>query len=1469
MSATTIQCNNTIPLRHDPEGSLILADGTTFKGRCFGAEKAVSGRLVFNTSCGGFPEMITDPSMKGLIVVFTYPSVGGYGVPKTQLRDELGLLKYYQSEHIHVSGIICEDYSYTYSNFEAEKSLGDWLKENNIPALYGIDTRMLTHRIRDHGSCAAKIEFNGKTIDIVDPDTIDYVKEVSCKETKVYNKGQKPAVCILDLGIDNQTLRYIINQKFEVTVAPYNYDLKSNAAKYDGVIISRGPGNPNLYAPVVEQIKYLMTIEKPIFGMGIGYNLLCLAAGGKNIKLPYGNHSGNSCAIDLRTTQCYVIHQDHDYVADDSSLPKGWIPLMMNATDHTNEGIAHSIKPFFGVSFCPDTDSVTSNTKYIYDLFFNEMAEHTLPITTVPMATYTRPKVSKVLLLGSGGLSIGQAGEFDYSGSQAIKALKEEGIEVILVNPNIATVQTSRGMASKVYILPVTKFFVTKIIEKERPDSIVISMGGQTGLNVGLELYDSGVLTKYGVQVLGTSVETVRETEDRELFAKKVREVGESVIESCSASSLEDAIAGAERIGYPVLVRAAFALGGLNSGFAKTREEFIELAKRAFTVSSEIFIDKDLRGWKEIEYEVVRDSHDNCLTICSMENFDPLGIHTGDSIVIAPTQSLNNYEAALLREVAIKVVRHINIVGECNIQFALDTVSDKLYIVEVNARLSRSSALASKATGYPLAYVAAKIALGLDLINIRNSITKRTSACFEPSVDYIVCKFPRWDLNKFSRVSNKLGSSMKSVGEVMSIGRKFEEVIQKAIRMVNPKLPGLESSPVKSLTKEELEDTLTNPDHMRIYCLPEAFERGYTVDQVYEMTKIDRWFLYKIEHIVQVKKSVVGKSLSSLNEETLRALKADGFSDIQIGTYTNSTPAEVRTKRLSMNIRPFVKQVDTLGGEVPAHENYLYLSYNASENDITFDTHGAMVLGCGPYSIGSSVEFDWAAVNCIRTLNASKVHTIVVNCNPETVSTDYDESDRLYFEELTLERILDIYEYEAASGIVVSVGGQIPNNLCKPLLENGCKIYGTDPYQIDRAEDRSVFSALCDSLHIDQPSWSALTSIKSACDFANKVGYPVIVRPSFVLSGAAMSVAHNEKQLKQFLEKAVDFSTNGTSVVISKFIDEAREIEFDGVAKNGQIYVYAISEHIENAGVHSGDASLMLPAQKLYVKTMFEVKRIAQLIAHALNVTGPFNIQLLATDNEVKVIECNLRASRTFPYISKTFDFNFIDIATKFMVGLPAKLPNFHLKDIQYIAVKIPMFSFTRLIGADPTLSVEMTSTGEVACFGESIHHALLKALIGSNFKIPSPGSSILLSIGSIKEKTAFMDYARIFVKMGYTVYCTKRTYELYHENGIDVKYVAKPSSKEEPNATQLISNGKISLVFVSPQKDNEDEITDGYLIRRTTADFGVSLITNVKIAIAFTSALQKLNEVGWDKFFGIKSMDEYYDMNALELGDY
>lgn len=1466
MSATTIACNNTIPRLNDIQGKLVLADGTTFQGKCFGAKKAVSGRLVFNTCCAGFPELITDPSLKGLIVVFTYPSVGGYGVPKTQLRDELELLKYYQSEHIQVDGVICEDYSDTYSNFEAEKSLGEWLKENNVPGLYGIDTRMLTKRIRDNGSCAAKIEFDGATIQIVDPDTVDYVSQVSRKDEKVYNKGATPKICVVDLGLDNQTLRYLIQQKCEVTIVPFNYDMKSNASKYDGFVISRGPGNPLLYSPIVEQIRFLIDSNKPILAMGLGYNLLCLAAGGKVIKMPYGNHSCNSTVVDLRTTKCYVIHQDHDYVIDEESLPNDYIPLLMNATDHTNEGFVHVTKPFIGVSFLPDSNHITNNTSYIYDLFFHNVNDHTLPITTVPRNTYDKPKPQKVLLLGSGGLSIGQAGEFDYSGSQAIKALKEESIEVILVNPNIATVQTSKGMASKVYFLPVTKFYVTKIIEKERPDSILISMGGQTALNVGLELYDSGILSKYGIRILGTPAETVRDTEDRELFAKKVAECGEKIIESCSAKSMEEAIAGAEKIGYPVLVRAGFALGGLGSGFAKNREQFVELAKRAFSVSSDVFIDKDLRGWKEIEYEVVRDSHDNCLTICSMENFDALGVHTGDSIVIAPTQSLNNYEAGMLRDAAIKVVRHIGIVGECNIQFALDPYSDKYYIIEVNARLSRSSALASKATGYPLAYVAAKICLGVDLINIKNSITKSTSACFEPSVDYIVCKFPRWDLNKFTKVSNKLGSSMKSVGEVMSIGRKFEEVIQKAIRMINPKRNGFEADGAAKYTKEELEDTLQYPDHMRLYCIAEAFNRGYTVQQIYELTKINEWFLYKLKNIHDNRMLLKGKNLSTLSEETIRSLKCDGFSDIQIASYVNSTPSEVRAKRLSMNIHPYVKQVDTMGGEVKACENYLYMTYNGSEHDITFNDHGVMVLGCGPYSIGSSVEFDWAAVNCIRTLTTAKINTIVVNCNPETVSTDYDESDKLYFEELTLERLLDIYNLESSSGIIVSVGGQIPNNLSKPLYDNGCVIYGTKPEQIDRAEDRSVFSAMCDSLHIDQPSWSALTSTQSALDFAKNVGYPVIVRPSFVLSGAAMSVAHNEMQLTQFLEKAIDFSSNNASVVISKYVQDAREIEFDGVAKNGQIYVYAISEHIENAGVHSGDASVMLPAQKLYVKTVFEVRRIASSIAKDLKITGPFNIQLLATDNEVKVIECNLRASRTFPFISKTFDFNFIDLATKLMVGLPAKLPNFHLKDIQYIGIKVPMFSFTRLIGADPTLSVEMASTGEVACFGETVHHALLKSLIASGFKIPPSGSNILISVGTLKQKIAFLESCRALVKMGYNVYCTKRTYDVYKEHNIDVKYISKPSSDEKPNAKDLISDGKISLVYVDPQKDSEAEITDGYIIRRTTVDFGIPLLTNNKMAVAFVLALQKLNEVGWDKFFGIKSMDEYYDMASVEV---
>ena len=1122
-------------------------------------------------------------------------------------------------------------------------------------------------------------------------------------------------------------------------------------------------------------------------------------------------------------------------------------------------------------------------------MFLKSLSGGNPALTTVHESIYRHHNVRKTLIIGSGGLSIGQAGEFDYSGSQAIKAIKEEGIEVVLVNPNIATVQTSKGMADHTYFLPITPEFVLDVIKKERPDSVIVSMGGQTALNVGVELHEKGELDKYGVRVLGTQIPVIVATEDRDLFAKKLAEINEHAARSIACSTADEAIAAAEKIGYPVLIRAAFALGGLGSGFASNPEELRHMACKAFAASNQILVDEDLRGWKEVEYEVVRDCKDNCITVCNMENFDPLGVHTGDSIVVAPSQTLSNSEYFKLRETSLKVVRHLGVVGECNIQFALHPESERYCIIEVNARLSRSSALASKATGYPLAYVAAKLALGKDLVSIRNSVTRTTTACFEPALDYVVVKIPRWDLSKFDKVSNSLGSSMKSVGEVMAIGRKFEEAIQKAIRMVDPSLNGFEPKGCEDLTGSSLDDALKNPTCRRLFAVARAFEHGYGIDRIWELTRIDRWFLSKLNNIQTMKSRLRElKRLNLISSYAMQTLKCAGFSDLQIGSELGGVQ-EMAVRRLRVNnfhITPVTKQIDTLAAEFPAQTNYLYMTYNGSEDDISFDGDGIMVLGCGPYCIGSSVEFDWCAVSCVRTLRKWGRKAIVVNYNPETVSTDYDESDRLYFEELSFERVLDIYERERALGMIVSVGGQIPNCLAMPLHRQGVRILGTSPESIDTAEDRNKFSALLDSLGVDQPPWRQLVTPDDAKSFALSVGYPVLVRPSYVLSGAAMNVATNASQLESFMGAAEDISVEHP-VVISKFISGAKEIEFDAVADDGNIVNYAISEHIENAGVHSGDATLVLPAQKLYVETIRRIKRIAASLAHALRISGPFNMQFMARENDVKVIELNMRASRTFPFISKTFDMNFISLATKVMVGIAVKPRNIKLLDLDYVAVKAPMFSFTRLAGADPTLGVEMSSTGEVACFGTDMHEAFLKAIMATGFKLPSGKvKSVLLAIGPTKQKASFTESVKILHRLGFIIYATVGSADFFNENcdfypqGADergsrklapVISLQKPSSKRgnDPNVLDYISSRKIDFVVTVPST-SQGAITDGYRIRRAAVDFGVSLITNLKSAITLVQALAKQSEAAKAvklssnnrNGFSISSMGDFYAGN-------
>ena len=1056
-----------------------------------------------------------------------------------------------------------------------------------------------------------------------------------------------------------------------------------------------------------------------------------------------------------------------------------------------------------------------------------------------------KENIKKVLLLGSGALKIGEAGEFDYSGSQALKALKEEGIETILINPNIATVQTSEGVADQIYFLPVTPYFVEKVIQKEKPEGIMLAFGGQTALNCGVALYKEGILEKYNVKVLGTPVQAIMDTEDRELFVHKLNEINVKTIKSEAVENVEDARRAAKELGYPVIVRAAYALGGLGSGFCDNEQQLDVLVEKAFSFSPQVLVEKSLRGWKEVEYEVVRDRFDNCITVCIMENFDPLGIHTGESIVIAPSQTLTNKEYHKLRELAIRIIRHIGIVGECNVQYAFDPESEDYRVIEVNARLSRSSALASKATGYPLAFVAAKLGLGYGLFDLKNSVTKTTSAFFEPALDYVVCKIPRWDLGKFHGVDKELGSSMKSVGEVMAIGRTFEEAIQKGLRMIGQGMHGFVEN--KELVISDIDKALREPTDKRIFVISKAFRAGYTIDQVHELTKIDKWFLQKLMNIMKTSEELHSwgnnhKQIADLPNELLRKAKVQGFSDFQIARaigYEGDMEdgiLYIRKHRKEAGILPVVKQIDTLAAEYPAQTNYLYLTYSGVANDVRYlgDHKSIVVLGSGAYRIGSSVEFDWCGVQALNTIRKEGWRSVMINYNPETVSTDYDMCDRLYFDELTFERVMDILELENPHGVIVSTGGQIPNNLALRLDAQKINILGTSAKSIDNAEDREKFSAMLDRIGVDQPRWRELTSMDDIQEFVEEVGFPVLVRPSYVLSGAAMNVCSNQEELERFLKLAANVSKKHP-VVVSQFIEHAKEVEMDAVAQNGEIVAYAISEHIEFAGVHSGDATIQFPPQKLYVETVRRIKRISREIAKALNISGPFNIQYLAKDNDIKVIECNLRASRSFPFVSKVLKINFIELATKVMLGLPVEKPEKNLFELDYVGIKASQFSFNRLQKADPVLGVDMASTGEVGCIGMDTSCAVLKAMLSVGYRIPK--KNILLSTGTMKQKADMMDAARMLVNKGYKLFATGGTHKTLAENGIESTHVYWPSEEGHPQALEMLHRKEIDMVVNIPKNLTAGELSNGYKIRRAAIDLNIPLITNARLASAFINA--------------------------------
>ncbi|KAI1119453.1 pyrABCN [Nemania sp. NC0429] len=1478
---------------------LDLEDKSSYQGYSFGAKKSIAGELVFQTGMVGYPESITDPSYRGQILVITFPLVGNYGVPSRETMDELlgDRPAHFESSEIHIAGLVVSSYAgEDYSHFLATSSLGTWLKEQGVPAMYGVDTRSLTERIRQEGSMLGRMLLqnpiltngnpNGVTNgdvpsplvgkdwrphfeshDWVNPNTKNLVAEVSIKKVQLYQptpesalkhpSGRTLRVLCLDVGMKNNQLRCFLSRGVEVKVCPWNYDFSAEK-DYDGLFISNGPGDPAvLRDTTVKHIAETLKLNRtPVFGICLGHQLLAQAAGASTEKMKFGNRGHNIPCTNLITGKCHITSQNHGFAVNAKTLPKeDWKALFVNANDESNEGIMHTSKPYFSVQFHPESTPGPRDTEFLFDVFISTIAKCAedskflkSPVS-FPGGTWEeneklhpRVHVKKVLVLGSGGLSIGQAGEFDYSGSQAIKALKEEGIYTVLINPNIATIQTSKGLADKVYFLPVTADFVRKVIIYERPDAIYVTFGGQTALQVGIQLKDE--FEELGVKVLGTPIDTIITTEDRELFARSMDSIGEKCAKSASASSVDEAMRVVKDIGFPVIVRAAYALGGLGSGFANNEAELLDLCNKALAVSPQVLIERSMKGWKEIEYEVVRDAQDNCITVCNMENFDPLGIHTGDSIVVAPSQTLSDEDYNMLRTTAVNVIRHLGVVGECNIQYALNPFSREYCIIEVNARLSRSSALASKATGYPLAFIAAKLGLGIPLRDIKNAVTRVTCACFEPSLDYVVVKMPRWDLKKFTRVSTQLGSSMKSVGEVMSIGRTFEEAIQKAIRAID--FHNLGFGETKALMS--IDDELQTPSDQRLFAIANAMHAGYSVERIWELTKIDKWFLHKLMGLSNFGKLMTKYNTSQISRrpDLLLEGKRLGFSDRQLAKFLDSNELAVRRMRHEAGITPFVKQIDTVAAEFPAHTNYLYLTYNASEHDISFSDHGVMVLGSGVYRIGSSVEFDWCSVRAIRTLRESGFKTIMVNYNPETVSTDYDEADRLYFENINLETVLDIYQMESASGVLGAMGGQTPNNIALPLQRSGVKVLGTSPEMIDRAENRYKFSRMLDEIGVDQPTWKELTNFEDALEFCQKVSFPVLVRPSYVLSGAAMNTVYSEADLEVYLQQAADVSREHP-VVITKYIENAKEIEMDAVAKDGTVVGHFISEHVENAGVHSGDATLILPPQDLEETTIRRIEEATKKIGAKLNITGPFNIQFIAKDNDIKVIECNVRASRSFPFVSKVMGVDLIEMATKAIMGLPfTEYPPTTLTPGS-VGVKVPQFSFSRLSGADPVLGVEMASTGEVACFGRDKYEAYLKALMSTGFKIPK--SNILLSIGSYKEKREMLPSVKRLQKLGYKLYGTSSTADYYEEHGIPVQLLealGKEDDDQRPefSLTQHLANNMINLYINLPSNNRyrrpANYMSRGYQTRRMAVDYQIPLVTNVKNAKILVEAIAR-----------------------------
>lgn len=1488
------------------KATLYTKSGLKMQGYSFGADVSRSGEIVFQTAMIGYNECLSDPSFRSQIVVCSSAILGQYGVP-ARTRDRHGLLERFESEDIHIAGLVVTDYSFNYNHFQAFQSLSGWLKQYNVPAIYGweVDTRALILDLRQHGSSLGKLvqDFHDpEKIPFEDPNLRNLVSEVSVKKPVYFENGPL-RVILMDFGVKNNILRCLLDAGVSLLVVPWNHELGKE--QYDGILLSNGPGDPAMMKEAIKTLKNELKKENPVPIMGVcmGNQLLGHAAGANTYKMTYGNRGHNQPVVDLTTGKTYITSQNHGYAINSKLLPADWAQYFINLNDHTNEGIRHLMKPFFSVQFHPEANGGPWDTRFLFDIFIHNivarkyltikkpllrLAENEQYVERLPgkdhlkfdengnyhlISPYTfemkrkHKNVRKVLVIGSGPLQIGQAGEFDYSGCQAINVLREEGIQSVLVNPNIATVQTRvRGLADVVYLSPLTVESLTEIICKERPDGVFLSFGGQTALNLGVQLQEQGVFKKYGVQVLGTPIKSIQITEDRELFNEKLLEINEPIAKGMAACNMDEALNVARNvIGYPVIVRAAFALGGLGSGFAENDKELTELCRVAFVTSPQVLIEKDLRGFKELEYEVVRDMFDNCFTPAALENINPMGIHTGESIVVCPLQTINDEEHFRIRNKAIKIIKHLGVVGECNIQFAMNpNDSREVYVIEVNARLSRSSALASKATCYPLAYIAGKLMLGYPLAKVINNVTKITSANFEPSLDYVVIKIPRWDMVKFSGVSRKIGSMMKSVGEVMAIGRTFEEALQKGLRMIDPNQVGFHYSTETGSYHEffdikNIEEELKKATDRQIYCIYQALKQGVPVKRIWELSKIDMWFLSKLSKIVDIEDVIQHfGSLEKVPKAVLKDAKHAGFSDRQIAKLLKIHEIEVRKHRKNLGIIPYVKKIDTLAGEFPCETNNLYITYNAHSDEIDFSKtkRGIIILGGGCYRIGSSVEFDWCTVEFIKQLQALGASTVMINNNPETVSTDHTMSDRLYFEELCFETVMDIYEKENPLGVTVSYGGQLPQNIAIKLEKAGAKILGHSSDSIDRAENRVKFSNLLHELKIDQPEWAELTSLESGISFAKKVGYPVICRPSYVLSGAAMRLVNNENELKVMLVSSTDVSPEHP-IVISKFQEDSMEVEFDGVAQDGEIITYAISHHVENAGVHSGDATLVFPATHLSFEASKKVKDITAELSKALKINGPFNCQYLYKNDEFKVIELNLRASRSFPFVCKILGINFMRPCAKLTLGLknePIEC-NPKILGITHVGVKAPKFSFKRLLGSDPLLGLEMASTGEVGTIGVNKYVAFLKSYQSTgDFKIPPRGSNVLISADYDHELKKFMSNKHLeeLNKM-YKVYIFTNFTE-------DLPNIRRLEFQE---AEDLIMKRHFSL-FLSFTRPLGAVFVDDHFakIRKLAVQFMVPAFLNEKLAEWFTDAMAKNADksIKYDKslqdYLGIKSED-------------